>query len=517
VLDARGTRLGAGDVAWAFGSSDTKALIEEWVAEYLQPDTLLTREELSLCVSLPSTLAVLIFHSNEKHDCLVKETAAAGTLPSDEDIESAISSLKASTTAIEKQCKLLETQKRALREIQTRNASNDNANFANDQRTSKLPREKAQSEFDTAELSESVQAQIERALSRAEDLSTNVQPMAERLLEKDDRLLDGLEKVLPKLAAAAADSSDADEVERLCQALTLLSAQEIHTRIDATYNSALHDHNKQMNGHHRPRPSQSIANQRDSLRAELEELCREIDGLSTMAVENQYRTPISRTLSAVSSDLDADRAMWEAYMSSALHYLTERLEATHDNSHELRGRCSALRSVSAAFRSVQASSVKKQAPQAQTQSPSKLSQKWLKPLRLVQANLSESHDPVAQLLRQLDVRVADLNDSSQLAHSLSTASRDKMEKMLSLASASERAVGDQVSESLTKAEADVGVLLRSCFVHSEYGTTKLSSWDAREGVGRLERKTEELSEQMRELNVDAIGRSVRKKQEAVVS
>ena len=49
VLDERDIALGQDDVAWAFDGS-SKAEIETWVTEYLSPSSLLTREELTLCV-----------------------------------------------------------------------------------------------------------------------------------------------------------------------------------------------------------------------------------------------------------------------------------------------------------------------------------------------------------------------------------------------------------------------------------------------------------------------------------
>lgn len=48
VLEERDIPLNADDVAWAFESSKTKDSAASWVQEFLQPQTLLTKDELAL-------------------------------------------------------------------------------------------------------------------------------------------------------------------------------------------------------------------------------------------------------------------------------------------------------------------------------------------------------------------------------------------------------------------------------------------------------------------------------------
>jgi hypothetical protein len=48
VLDARGLNLDPGDLATAVESPDIKDQLCRWIDEYLSPETLLTKEELSL-------------------------------------------------------------------------------------------------------------------------------------------------------------------------------------------------------------------------------------------------------------------------------------------------------------------------------------------------------------------------------------------------------------------------------------------------------------------------------------
>lgn len=48
VLEERETGLGRDDVEWAFKSAKTKDGITAWVDEYLEPATLLSKDELDL-------------------------------------------------------------------------------------------------------------------------------------------------------------------------------------------------------------------------------------------------------------------------------------------------------------------------------------------------------------------------------------------------------------------------------------------------------------------------------------
>jgi hypothetical protein len=52
ILEDRDINLGRDDIQWAFESSKTKGDASAWVEEYLKPATLLSREELELCVEM---------------------------------------------------------------------------------------------------------------------------------------------------------------------------------------------------------------------------------------------------------------------------------------------------------------------------------------------------------------------------------------------------------------------------------------------------------------------------------
>lgn len=420
--------------------------------------------------------------------------------------------MEASTAALERQCKLLEAQKKTLQEIQARNTSSQ-ADSTRTERSSKCKREKAQAEFEASELAESLRSHISQSLKQSESATDGIHSTIERTLEKDDRLLDGLHKVLPQLSDASLGSGPLKEVENLCQSLIAYSSAEIHARIDTAFQSAVQTNGNQLNG----TLSSPSKGQAESLRAELEELCREIDGLSTMAVDNQYRTPISKAIESAKSESDGDKARWMQYMSDTLHYLTARLEGLDDGTQQLRSQNAALKTISKTLDSVQAMTVeRKQSTQPHAQSPSKALQRGLKPLRLVQANLSESQDPAAQLLRQLDVRVSDSRDSIQLAENLDAAVKDKSNKLVALSGRTESTVAEQVSRSIAISDANARALIEGVYAYSPYATINVVNQEVTDGIKQLEIRTQALSKEMRELEVDTIGKLIREKQRALL-
>lgn len=463
--------------------------------------------------------------SHDKHPQASGEQSDVPDRPlSDVDFETAISSLEASTAAIEKQCQNLETQKRALQQLQHRYSHNEATETAPAQRQKKLAREKAQLDFDVNELTDALQAKVQMSGKQADSAVSGLPSTVERLLEKDDRLLDGLQKLLPKLADADPNVGDVEaDVDGLCQALTALSAREIRLRLDATYRAAAASSaspSHQANGHD-PRTEK----QREALRSELAELSHEIDGLAIMAVDNQYRLPISHALKTAAADTASDKARWSEYLAATLQYLIACLEALDSHCHSLHAHQGALTHVSAALEAALATPAATAAARKSTHSaalkpPSTptASSKGLKPLRLVQANFSlePPQDPTTQLLRHFDIRSTDTADTAKLASSLDHAVHDRQTALADLSNATERTLSDQLAEALRKADHEVGDLLGAVYAHSQYGRVRLVDASVQAELESLETATQRLGEEMRGLDVEAVARVVKMKQSGVL-
>lgn len=388
----------------------------------------------------------------------------------------------------------MEVQKEALLALKARNGCENGAEQAGTQRQKQLAREKAQLEFEFDDLNDSLRYRLKESSTDVAGTITSLPSSVEKFFEKDDRLLDGLHKLLPKFAETGAQGSVEREVERLCKGLVALTAQEVRSRIDATYRTASGQHSSQSNGHSSPTQKQQT-----SLRAELEELSGEIDSLATMAVDSQYRGPILRELESTQTDSILDKARWGDYVLASLQYLTTRLEALDDHYLELYAHHRALQSITAALDGIQATP----APSKQ-EAPATPTARGLKPLRLVQANLSE--DPTLQLFRYLDIRVADPTDTAKLAATLEHAVRERQAALGDLEVTTAHTISDQLAQTVHKADRDVQDLLGAVYAHSQYGTIRLMESDVQEGLGELEEKTQSLGEQMRSLDLDALGR-----------
>ncbi|KAK5721970.1 hypothetical protein LTR15_006565 [Elasticomyces elasticus] len=503
VLDERNISLDPDDIAKAFANDETRPAITSWVQEYLSPATLLTKEEL---------------HFHDSHAGTSNGLASQSTIGrplSNSDFETAIASLETSTAAIEQQCRLMESQKQALTELKARNTTQTNNTAARD-RQNKLARDRAQLEFEVDELADVLESSLKASAQQADAAVGGMPNSINRVLEKDDRLLDGLQKLLPKLADREADQDVGMEVDRLCQLLAMLSAQEIRLRLDRAHEACAGKASSTATakGH-----TTETQRQQQSLKDELAELSSEIDGLATMAVDGQFRVPIMRDLQSTTSDSDSDRARWSEYVATTLQYLTSRLTALeqhYQHLHSHRGALSQLTNAldEACTASTPPSQTTQQAPPRSPATPSSV--KGLKPLRLVQANFSEPQDPVTQLLRSFDIRVADSSDTSKLIAVLEQASADRRTRLAQLRESTERSMSDQLGETVVRADENVRDLLTALYAHSPYGTVRLADGEVENAISQLETRTQDLGEEMRTLDVDSIARKIREQQKQIL-
>lgn len=518
VLDERSVPMDPDDITNAFQVEATRLELTAWIQEHLTLANLLTKEELALYVSynLIAGLATDWPCSNSAHSSVSKQKATNNTSRPlvDDDFEAAIKSLEASTAAIEKQCAVLEVQKQALADLKARQGSNTAASSSQDERQKKLAREKAQLEFEVSELASSLSLGLQASSKQADTAVAALPQSVDRVFEKDDRLLDGLQKLLPKLAESDTDQVVAADVDRLCTALAALSAREIRMRMNAVYQAHAASATSVANGDTPKQAKKQIA----SLRAELDELSNEIDGLATMAVDGQYRLPITRELRSAGGDADSDRARWSEYLVATLGYLTTRLTALEEHFQHLCAHQGALRHVGAALDSAMAKpDRKREEVQAALRSPATPTARGLKPLRLVQANLAEPQDPVTQVLRSFDIKVTDTSDTIKLATTLQQALAEKQSRTAELGRRTERNISDQLVETIGKADKHVLDLLGAVYAHTQYGSVQLMDPELKAVLDELEEKTSGLGDEMRMLDVDGIGRIVKGKQRDVLA
>lgn len=514
VLDERDTGLGKEDVACAFEPAK-RAESEEWVKTYLSPATLLTKEEFA-------------FQDRFGEFTPQINSAASGRPLSDEEFEHAISALESSTAAIDAQCQIMEAQKRALLDFKARNKTNADR-FESLKPQHKLARDKAQLDLELGQISSALHERLRSSMAQAENASTSLPSKVERLLEKDDRLLDGLQKIVPKLQGNNNnnDSQGLEQIDQLCHAFITLEAKAIRTQINTTYTRNLPF--PTTNGNHPPNTAQEQEHQ--AARAELADLSSEIDSLLALVAETHYRRPITTRLSTARASTHSEAARWSNYLASTLHYLAARLDSLAEHFTHLHAHRAALAAVSqtldktlafvpSSSSSSSAAAKGQDAALASQSSTSKLAQaqRGLKPLRLVQANLPEAPDASAQLLRLLDIRLADAGgDVAKLSTNLHNVRLERHDRLMASASNTDEGLTKVLGESLNRADVDARDLVGAVFAHSQYGERRLVDEDVQRELDVLEGRTQTVGEQMRQLDVDGLANDVRKLQRSILT
>lgn len=502
ILDERDTGLGRDDVAWAFEPA-ARAASEDWVKTFLAPATLLTKEEFA-------------FHDRFGDFTPQINSAASGRPLSDEDFEHAISSLESSTAAIDAHCQLMLAQKQALLEFKARNTtSTEHGRPDSGKPQQKLVRDKAQLDLELTQLSGTLHERLRVSMNQAESASADLPLKFERLLEKDDRMLDSLQKIVPKLQQNTSDSETLDQINKLCHAFTILETRAIRAKINATYKNGLVDaSHATTNGHNRNDMQEQTA-----VRAELAELSSEIDGLVALVTENHYRIPITKRIGNARTESHGEAARWSEYLGSTLHYLTARLESLDEQFQHVHAHRAALATISQTLDKTLAAPSTKLEDAQPTTTKAAQAQKGLKPLRLVQANLPEAPDASAQLLRHLDLRQPDSAAAytAKLSQILQSAKCDRQDKLASFASSTEHSLTKLLGESLNKADVDAKDLLSAVFAHSEHGERRLVDQDVQRELDVLEGRTQTVGEQMRRLDMEGLASEVRRLQRSVLN
>jgi hypothetical protein len=428
-----------------------------------------------------------------------------------------LSSLEASTAAIEKQCRALEAQKSFLKKL----AADDKATPSEPDESTrtlqqkKFAKDQAQASLEANELSQALNSKLQTVSKQVETAAGRASSHVERILEKDDRLLGGLQKLVPRLATSAEPDDAVEEVENLCGTLATFTVREIHARLDAAYRSTIAKHSGLGNGSMEGSLSEQQTKQRNTLQAELDELGGEIEGLVTIAIDNHYRKPLRQSMLAAHAENQNQKSQWGEYTVMALQYLAARLEILDEHVQQVQGHSAALQTLTDALRAI-TKSARRDTENATGSGADKATAKGLKPLRLVQANLSETSDPTFQLLRQLDVRVMDMTAAGTITDILAPALDERREKFAHLDSNVDENYAETIARSVAQTDAHVRDLLAAVYAPTKYRSVKLVEGALEAAMGRLEEETQTTGDEMREMDFEGLERTVRSKQARLI-
>ncbi|CAC9887255.1 unnamed protein product [Aureobasidium pullulans] len=460
VLTERGIGLGYDELGWLFESPQYKDSMTSWVHEYLTTTT----------DGMPQPM---------------QET----------DFENAINTLEASTAAIEKQTAILEAQRNALRKLQAINQEPVSAISESDEKKSSQARTKAQLDLETNELTEAIQQRVGVTKRHAESSLTLLKTSSQRQLDKDDRLLDGLQKVMFKLAPLESSEKQLPDFNLLSNALVKLEGKIIKDRTNATYIETLNSLAGETDGFEHESSGQAVQ-EAYALAEELESLITEVDSVLEMTISRRYRAPIVNALKLSDAQAQLEQQSW-------LEYLAQKTEDLASCTQDTLAYTSAISHVSDTLA---------QTLPPPTQPPSRLDRKQSVRGPSPKKNMNpilhrqEAKDPALEILGYHGIRipVESGTDGEVVSQALRSAIFERQSRLQDLQRSTEQSVAAQVAESINMANGELQNLLGVLYAHSPYATVHLADSKAKDRLEHLDHEIEGLGDGIKRLDVDRL-------------
>ncbi|THY06333.1 hypothetical protein D6D01_09907 [Aureobasidium pullulans] len=490
VLTERGIGLGYDELGWLFESPQYKDSMTSWVHEYLSPATLLSLEE--------HDLHAHILQTNYK-----ATTSDGMPQPMQEtDFENAINTLEASTAAIEKQTAILEAQRNALRKLQALNQEPVSTTSESDEKKSSQARTKAQLDLETNELTEVIQQRVGVTKRHAESSLNLLKTSSQRQLDKDDRLLDGLQKVMFKLAPLESTEAQLPDFNLLSNALVKLEGKIIKDRTNATYIETLNSLAGETDGFEHDDNAQA-AQEAYALAEELESLITEVDSVLEMTISRRYRAPIVNALKLSDAQAQLERQSWLEYVVRTLHELAQKTEDLASCTQDALAYTSAISHVSEALVQTLPPSI---------QPPSRLDRKQSVRGPSPKKNMNPilhrqgAKDPALEILGYHGIRipVESGSDGDVVSQALRSAIFERQSRLHDLQRSTEQSVAAQVAESINMANGEMQNLLGVLYAHSPYATVHLADSQAKDRLEHLDHEIEGLGDGIKRLDVDRL-------------
>ncbi|KAF1926412.1 uncharacterized protein M421DRAFT_102468 [Didymella exigua CBS 183.55] len=322
VLEERGLDVDLDKILLGFEDEETKGEAAAWVHEYLNEETLLTKEELELYQTL-------------KRKGLSHQYESEGE-PSrpilDHEIAAAIESLQSSTTAIEEQCRVLEMQRAALMKLKALDKPNLDIEHARNERRRKEGQEKARLDVAIDDVSTAITEQLADARREIDSEKSALKSYVAERLSSDDQILSRLPNIVSTIVTEPEFSEDEKSMEQWCKAIIAFRTAEIKARVDAVYLNSL---SEKTNGHLASGSVAELQQLKDALQAEMEELHAEVASIAEMVVEHELRKPMLNVKQRKEKDRTLARTAWLNYVLSTLDYMGKRLDIVRASSTDV--------------------------------------------------------------------------------------------------------------------------------------------------------------------------------------
>ncbi|KAH7121016.1 hypothetical protein B0J11DRAFT_533181 [Dendryphion nanum] len=313
VLEERELDVDLDKILAAFEDEGTKKEAAAWVDEYLNEETLLTKEELHVYQNLKKRGLLHQFENDEEP---VRPLM-------DHEIASAIEALKSSTAAIEEQSKVLETQREALMALKALEKPNLNVEHVRNEKRRREHQEKTRLDIAIEDVSTSINDQLADTQREIDVEKSTLKDYIRERLASDDKILTALPGIVSKIVSEPEVDEDENSIDQWCKAIVSYRTAEVKAKVDATYLTSLANHSP---GDLPDVSDEELSERKQALQAELETLHSEIASVAEMVVEHELRKPTTELRERESRERTQSRKAWSNYVLSTLEYMSKRLD-----------------------------------------------------------------------------------------------------------------------------------------------------------------------------------------------
>ncbi|PGH01198.1 hypothetical protein GX51_05394 [Blastomyces parvus] len=479
------------DIAAALADANTC----KWIENHLTPETLLSKEELTLYTKLEATGSL---------KSILQGQEISSTRPFlDDEIRDAIGSLKASTAAIEHQTETLKLQCKELKsQMRNGNQSRQREAKAWGQLKNKHAREKQQIDVAVEDLTLDFETTLGSVQSLLSSEANTLLPQLAGKLKDDDRSMQSLEKIASTIQIDTNDKELSARAIELTAKLAKYLAEEVHSRLDRLYLESLQSS--------APGLDKDDEEALVTLQEEINSLYSEIEILSEMTTQQEFRDPILRALQSRGTEAHSTSQQQLEQIFDTILELTQSTERITERLNNRQSHRTALSYLAAKYKCEQESKLAEQQTSKTTTAQKRLSRLSYAPStpkdtdRRSSLSLPLDHGSKAleQLLRRLGVSIIDLVESG-LTDSASAALDEKQQHMLEMLQNLQSTAESPLSVYLGAADQAAQLLHSALYADSPFEVS-LADGAQNQKLGTLESRIEVLRKGIDGLDVDIL-------------
>ncbi|KAI8931181.1 hypothetical protein NX059_011532 [Plenodomus lindquistii] len=476
VLEERGLNVDLDKILLSFEDGETRQEAAAWVDEYLHDDTLLTKEELELYQTLRKKG---LLHQYESEGEPVRPIL-------DHELASAIESLQSSTAAIEEQCRVLEIQKDALAKLRALDKPSVDVEHARSERRRKEGQEKARLDVSVDDVVMSIKEQLSDAQREIDSEKATLRNYLSERLSSDDQILSRLPGLVSKIVTESEISEDEKSIEQWCKAIISFRAAEMKARVDTVYLTSL---TQSSSSGETATPDEELKERKAALQAEMEELHSEIASIAEMVVEHEIRKPMVETRDRNERDKVQARTAWLKYILSTVEFMGKRLDIVNDGTTSSDEFQQALAHVQeAAAKRMPAMPIA-----APTPSIKRMGSNPMAFTPMMKLKPSKAVDLPVTLQDALRYAGISLNHEhiQSLEDSLRETHLERDAKLKDHYESTATSTHDRLAERLSKADADLDVIMHALYRHAPFAQVHLTSAKVHEQLTVMEHELEQ--------------------------